>query len=628
MVLRAAQVIGLAGAPRHERTEKIRAAIDLPGIASSKLSLRAALDQVSEGLKKAKQAGEGTGRTLDLFYRNADQATRAAETREAFAKRRAEEDPAAHRGMLEKCKAALNHLKTVETTYSRMEEASAKATRCREGWDSAIGAFDDARRVQDEAAPELLDVLARLRNHLQGQPAPESCPVCGAAENAGGLNARIEAKLVKMTQFGGLQEEARDAERHCLEAEAVFRQTEVDFTVAAAGLCWMEGDPPTWSPTASLINKEDALARLDCARASRPRMAKHAGISKNALNRVTMLRAAVRNWEASTAEVQRLSATHRRLSALLVILETERKRYADDLLTEISGDFERMYQKMRPGTDPVPLLPLLEGPEDHIHWDTVGICLFLAIAASPHRDGRLVIMDDVLQGADLAYVGRYLDLVEAEAPRMAPLIVTSHYPKCQERYRSRRSSKVQIIELAPWRSKFGVFPVQTRTAQAELRAHIDDPTVFNSQVAAATAGVLLERLLDFLTLHYNSKMPRQEMHNYTLGKLLNGINSNRFLLRDLRTESNDGTVSVSLKGLIDSAAHGDWIRNQVGAHFNSAADDIHHNDVEAFVENVLALADALICTECGELPQTDRVNFWQCGCRHGPRLFPYRSPSA
>jgi DNA-directed RNA polymerase subunit RPC12/RpoP len=70
------------------------------------------------------------------------------------------------------------------------------------------------------------------------------------------------------------------------------------------------------------------------------------------------------------------------------------------------------------------------------------------------------------------------------------------------------------------------------------------------------------------------------------------------------------------------------VRNQVGAHFNTATAGIGDTMVRKFARCTLALDNALNCSQCGQLPKRDKIGeYWQCGGACGSkRLRLLRSP--
>ena len=637
MILRRAQTQQLAATEPKGLWGAVRTFIDLPGIARSEQALGAATAQIKEQLAVAAEKAAQGYSTMDTLWRNAG---KPGDTCEVWVKGKAAVDLTVLREELDAFSSALNHLKTVEAAHGRMAQAENDAAQSGQVSAAAEAALAEALGSSDQYDPTLMDAIVRLHEYLRDRPTPEACPVCGSREKIQELQSLLAAHLERTAELRRLRDGVEAAVGASRDADAVTRQAQSEFALAAAGLSWYEGTPGAWVLADREATVEGALHCLGQAQASRPRMRKHVGVASKALQSIRMRRDVYRRWEKDRAEQRRLEELRDRLTKLQMVVRAESDRYVEARLAEVAGNVTRMYLRLCPNdrtsASRLPSLlvgsaPGQDGPGAGVpdrsappNLDALGVCLFLAVAQSSHRDGRLVVMDDVLVGADPAYLGRFLDLLEAEAPLSSPLIATSHYQKCLERYRGQRSGKVQLVELGRWTPQFGLVLVQMKSVREQLRTQLNDPYAYDARQAGNLGRSLLEQVLYFLVLHYNLKMPLQAQATYTLGPLLSGLKDSKLLLRDLRSEMDAG--STVLGELISDVGGSIWIGNFLSHH--NSLDDIHSSDVIAFVQAVLALSDALICGSCGDLPQIDRGTFWQCGCKKGPRLFPHKRPSA
>lgn len=150
------------------------------------------------------------------------------------------------------------------------------------------------------------------------------------------------------------------------------------------------------------------------------------------------------------------------------------------------------------------------------------------------------------------------------------------------------------------------------------------------QMVASRAGILLEQLLDELTLRFASRLPRKHAPHYTLGELADALDKK--LLNLLKCEQFDDAGNVvcsqELKPLIAACTQDTWIRNQVGAHFNPNAAGIADALVKQFGKNVLKLAETLLCPHCQQLPRKNKSgSYWECGGKCGKtHLYPLQAP--
>jgi hypothetical protein len=255
------------------------------------------------------------------------------------------------------------------------------------------------------------------------------------------------------------------------------------------------------------------------------------------------------------------------------------------------------------------------------HLDTLGLCVFLAMA---ERDGdAIVVLDDVFTSVDDAHLERTLELLHDEAKNVGHLIITTHYRAWRDRYKYARgpAAQSQLIELLPWEHSRGIRHTKTRLSADELHENLAKEPLDRVGVAGR-AGILLEALLDDLTLRYRCRMPRATDINYTLGELFAGFDSK--LMHAMRIAKPNG--EVALEPLLRNLLSMSFLRNQVGCHFNFAGSNISDKDVSAFGEATLAFAAAIICESCGELPRREKTGeYWQCSCG-AAKLLPLVKP--
>lgn len=211
-----------------------------------------------------------------------------------------------------------------------------------------------------------------------------------------------------------------------------------------------------------------------------------------------------------------------------------------------------------------------------------------------------------------------MNLLHAEAANFNQVIVTTHYRPWRDRYRWARgpTANTQVIELGPWTLTSGLQVGPFITALDELKATLSQAE-WDRQTVASKAGIVLESLLDFITLRFRCAVPRNARNEYTLGDLACGIDSklSKVLCCRKPSESIEVKQEIALKPLIDAATGDHWIRNCVGCHLANLGSEIADSDVRTFAQHVIPLADALICENCGAMPtRRPSGSFWQCIC--------------
>lgn len=80
------------------------------------------------------------------------------------------------------------------------------------------------------------------------------------------------------------------------------------------------------------------------------------------------------------------------------------------------------------------------------HLDTLGICMFLALAKHFNDDNTIIVLDDVMTSADEAHRERFMNVLHDEADNFCHMIVTTHYRPWRDFYRigGGPANKVQL----------------------------------------------------------------------------------------------------------------------------------------------------------------------------------------
>jgi hypothetical protein len=265
------------------------------------------------------------------------------------------------------------------------------------------------------------------------------------------------------------------------------------------------------------------------------------------------------------------------------------------------------------------------------HLDTLGLCIWLAIAELGEPANTIVVLDDVVASIDEPHVERVIELLYKTAQKFQHCIYTTHYRPWREKYRWGwlKSGECQFLELLPWEHKAGIRHSKNVPRIDELRALLST-TPAMAQPACASASVILEAILDFLTLLYECSVPRRKGRP-TLGDLLPSVKAKlRAALKVERQEKSvDGSViykGYAIGPLFDELERIAQVRNIVGCHFNELADQLPDEDALRFARTVLELGDLLIDPACG-WPRSDKSGSYWANSKQTRRLHPLKQPS-
>ncbi|MDQ3819152.1 MAG: AAA family ATPase [Acidobacteriota bacterium] len=570
-----------------------------------------------------------------------------------WAEEKTKDDPAALQaavniaeGILKALEAALNarhQLRMTEEEYSRRVELR----------DAAEKAFVGAQASDRADTDALIDLLHETQRYLAKHGPVEACPVCVREIKPHELERRISDSLASMREMVKLKKTKQEAARKADEFVAVLSSALNSLNlnvralkpllegcalaeVAALGINWEEF--PSLGGDEDVDFSDEAERLLAKVEPCRETLKKRKDDAQKVLNQLKAIKNLLEAVKRTKAEARGYERVYNRLVTFYEIVEARRKAYVEDVLQNISGTVEELYMKIHPN-EPVGdfrfylkrnVMGSLEfdsrfetaskvPPQAYYsesHLDTLGICIFLAMAKLRNPTNSIIVLDDVVTSVDRNHLARFISMLHDVADDFSQLILTTHYFPWREEYRRGNNPKLQLIELRGWTRTGGIQRLKTRPFIEELRALVADPA-FDRQILASRAGIFLEYLLDFITYQYECPVPRQPNPNLTLGQLDAAISSKLGKLLFVKKVGAGGAPDQELElyPMIKDATQWMWVRNQVGAHFNRCGDDVPDGQIKEFGEATLKLADTLLCGGCGTLPNKNKSgSYWECHC--------------
>lgn len=523
--------------------------------------------------------------------------------------------------------------------------------------------FEQKQKDKDS---ELLLLLQKAKTYIHGHSDIGKCPVCETVQDITTLMDRMTSRISEMEvvkTFVSVTQQASSL----VEAKKVLRiEAENKFIEKLKSL--IEKYQSVKIEITSLVNiDEKYIQDIQVAAKYSSNLSEDftkwhdnfVSICKNDLNkkkeehqRYITLRTTIQN-HLNTVNEKKVSAISKEkslaeLNDILQIIEKERKDYIEGILNLISQEVSSLYSSLHPveqlgkarfylkpkqigslefdasfqGTEEIP--PQAYYSESHL--DTLGICVFIALSKYYKTDNTILVLDDVLTSVDAQHMDRFMKMLHEQSKIFNQIIVTTHYRPWKDRYKHTRSSvsNIDVIELGSWSLQSGIQISQFKDAVDELKESISAVN-FDRQVAASKAGIVLESILDFITLKYSCALPRNGRNEYTLGDLVGGVDSKLSKLLKIKRDDKE----IELKPLLDAAVSAQWIRNCVGCHFNLSGSDVTDQEVKNFAVSVTAISDIIICSKCHTLPKKNSGSFWHCSCKDNHlELHPLTQPGA
>jgi hypothetical protein len=655
-VLRRGQILALVEATPANRYATISRFIDVTGVEASEGALRDLIKNLNSQRGEAVAVVEANQINIQQFWETAGRPSSDAFT---WAGIEAKRDPLA-------ADAELTALSKVQRAYERLMTYPPNLKSARDAVKAAGEALDLAnKQVQDclrliaKDAGDVMTVLEAAQAYLSKHASPSACPLCESTDKLQGLEKRVSERIAAFSSLQAAQKQARASEnevkRTQIHFDTISNQAIKDiqsFETERTSFQWAEDIKMPSVPTPTELDKLEAWLKetteLPIA------WKKSAAERQDRKQFIGTLKKALTTYEDNVKAQKDLDVLLPKLARALEIVEEERKAFTDTVLGKIANEVGRIYELVHPGEglnkislelDPNRRASLEIGasfcgestpPQAYFsesHLDTLGLCVFLALAGLDGPENTILILDDVLASVDEPHVERLIEMLYTEAVKFRHCLITTHYRpwKHKLRWGWLKNGQCQFIELSKWSNQHGMTLIRSIPDAEQLRTLlVANPPA--PQLVCAQAGVILEASLDFLTQLYQCAVPRRPGGLYTLGDLLQSVNSK--LRKSLRAEVQfvdpaTKTVShlpVALGPILDELARVAQARNVFGCHFNAISFDLLESDAIGFGQKVLELIDALADPEAG-WPRNSKSGSYWANSGETRRLHPLQQPS-
>lgn len=656
-LLRQRQILELIETQPAKRYEAIKSFIDIDAFKRSEGTLRHQGKALSGELTSAQQAESQSLEELQRSYEAAG--SPAGLNAVEWAKQKLAEPTTgldADIAAIGKLRTALETLKTFpETLRSRRYNLATAQTDA----DAADQTQIDALATVDSAAAEREDVLTAGMAYLDTHGDVDQCPLCESKKNAATLADAVKKTLTQLSTLTAANQKKRQAHTALNSAKLALQQAESDYAKAVTALSdaqaahqWKAGVQLPASATPSDAASLPAwLADNETIAVS---WADNEASWRGERKFRVQLKSAADRYDTNAARVAELSELVPHLERALAECVEERQKFTDGIISAIAKEVGKLYEKVHPGEgldkialelDPAKRASLTLGatfvghdapPQAYFsqsHLDTLGLCVFLALAARDRASETVLVLDDVLGSMDEPHVERVIGMIYEVSADFRHTIVTTHYRPWREKYRwgwLKPGKPCQFVELTGWAIDDGIRVISSLPEVERLRTLLAESPI-DPQTICSKAGVILEAALDYLTQKYECAVPRRHGAAYTLGDLLPAINGK---LRDaLKVEIRDGLAdaaaaphrTVDLKPFLDELARIAQARNAFGAHFKAISFELLDTDAVGFAKHVMLLVDTLVCPEHGWPSNYKSGSYWR-NSGDSRRLHPLKKP--
>ena len=648
-VLRRKSLQAFIEADPSQRYKEVASFFDIPQIEASEVSLRQAFKEAKD---KSEFATSGKELALESLQRLWEaEGSPDSGGPEAWARSQANIPTDTLKHELETFQSEDKLIENLTSSVQSYEQAKKEETEVGEKRKEAEESLARIESVEARDNAQLVNLLRETKDYLN-RTQDTICPVCEQTEiNPEGLIKKIDQRLGEMNRLEKAYDAKKKAEQNFQNKKALLQQARESMFSAAekAQIHFIEAIPQLES--AQNFKKDDpqALALHSELVVLQPDIQRKLSDTQKKYHSIASVRQQVETLDRKSQEAEFAFNLQKKLGQVVEIFEAKRKTYIETVLLEIEHEVDELYQKIHPRENIGQLkLKLDESQRGSLlyevafgkrmdvhpqpyysdsHLDTLGLCIFLALAKRGNTSRTVVVLDDVLGSVDQQHLSRTLDVLLDYASNFSQVIITTHYRPLRDlfRYSRKQLNFVQLLELKPWNFEHGITTGETLGYAEELRQKLNEGSFPRDEIASH-AGKLFESLLEFISRTYRCKVPHAIEPRFTFGELAQA--PNRALKRELKIVRHDNGDSTESKLLpvyqeLDQSIN---VRNLVGCHFNEWAGELSDNDVREMAEQALKFADTLICQDCGKLPTSDKSgSYWECSCGK-TRMFPLQQP--
>jgi energy-coupling factor transporter ATP-binding protein EcfA2 len=653
-ILRRSELLKLIDTQPKERFEKLRDFIDVGGVEKSEQSLRETVKTIEKEYSQAVSSYVQAQQGLDNLW------TKEGKPADSFlewGKLESSKDVAALERELLNSNLILNSLQLCRVAKELVDRNLKSLIEMRNAKEVAKSELKIAEAKFSSQSSELLKILQNTKTFLSGDPTRTDCPACERPlENRNEFITSIDQRLTEMNNLAEKDRLHSQAVAKLESCEAIFSESDKElcnklqtlgqnlkkseFKLNDIDIIWLEYDVALESNEVSEKEHLLLIELYNLTLSAEATLISSRDDQQKSVNQQNGIKDYYDTYTSKLAESIGRESLLKKLKRALEIVSGERKAFVDEVLIAISTEVQNLYSKIHPdeqlGEVQFYLKPNVIGslefdgmfqqakevpPQAYYsesHLDTLGICVFIALAKHFKTDKTVLILDDVLTSVDGPHLDRFMKLLHEEALAFSQVILTTHYGLWKDRYRYGRgpTANTQLIELRRWNPAVGIQSDSVLSVLSELRQRlVEEPK--KKQEIASKAGIQLECILDYLTFHFNCKVPRQKINEYTLGVLSNALDSKLTKLLKIQVlDKNTGERKETfLKPILDELFSDAWIRNRQGCHFSDLGSEIPDSSIIQFGSRVVQLSDLLICKSCNEFPESKPSgSYWECRC--------------
>lgn len=420
-VLRRSSLVRLVQEAPKERYDALKPFIDISMIEQAESALRS---QVKNSRSTLNDAANRIAENHDSLERLRKESASSIVDALTWAKAVVAKPPSDTTSEVQSLRAAVSALQAVIGAAAAVTSAAQSVATSEQALHVAEANKTAASAANHSADANLVPILVAANEHFEKHGLGKSCPLCESAEKAADLAARVQQRLVALKALTEASDQVATENQRLMTRRTLLDGAKATLeTAAAAAATCIQQAPESWRNAvktsfggvnvSALRDAEAGVLRAGCDEATR--MVTDIEGRKAAYRNINTL---LEQYEQNVARQATLSSVLPKLESALAVCEAKRKEFLDEILSGIAKEVGRIYEIIHPGeglnkisikldpkkTGSVELAAEFLSTSDlpphayfsESHLDSLGLCIFLALAGRSDAANTIVVMDDVL----------------------------------------------------------------------------------------------------------------------------------------------------------------------------------------------------------------------------------------
>jgi len=648
-VLRRKSLQAFIDADPSQRYKEVASFLDIPQIEAAEASLRQAYKEENDNFESSVKATSQAQETLHCLW-EAEGSPGLGEkfkTAEAWARNQSNVEIDILENELGDLKNKVKLIESLKASLQSYRQASREFKQTQTGLQKAEDQLAAVESGAAQSNAQLVTLLEDAKKYLKVSP-DSLCPVCEETKiEPENLIKRLDQRIAGMDKLKKANDAVKQAQINQDAKSAILQEAKENLlnTAERAQLNFDQNVSEQSSVQKQRIDNSKRAVELsvslsDVLAARQVELQTQLEKIQKHCHTLISIKQQVSTLDNKDREARQSEKLRDNLAQAVTIFGAKRKAYVETILGDIAEAVDSLYQIIHPNENIGQLKLKLDksqrgslvygvafGEQQDIqpqpyysesHLDTLGLCIFLALAKRGEAKRTVVVLDDVLGSVDQQHLKLTLGMLLQVAGGFSQIVITTHYRPLRDQFRYARSpsAPVQLLELKHWNLEQGIRSGKTMLYVDELRQQLEEED-FRRDIIASQAGQLFESLLEFISQTYRCKVPYSIEPRFTFGELASAPNGElKKKLKTIKKISDGETNERELKTIFTKLDEAIRVRNLVGCHFNQWAGELGDQDIIDMAELALELADIMICEFCGGLPVSKKSgSHWECSCK-------------